>query len=290
MAKKPETPKLTFADLTQKPAGELAPFLVDTVKTFGTIETAKEKFTGMLQFSAKVVAAFERLYTERLNKRDIPANTAFKEYLKQNAGGEVPGRVLALANLFNTLVLTLKNGVALLSEEFFDAAKVDWLEKANAIIAAARKEHGDNWMTSADVQDVVTALSKPGDAGKTLKSIRKRQKGEQDDAGESAESAPVLTVGRAVEFLIASIKNAGKMPESDAADMFAATNQIVDTWSESGIAEDTLNRWSNNIANGVAPSIEVLTQKPAIQTPAAAPSAPAETPAVETPEPVEMAA
>src|SRR5437868_14708258 len=179
MAKKAETKKLTFADLTLKPVAELAPLLVDTVKTFGTINTAKEKFTGMLQFSAKVVAAFERLYTERLHKQEIPANTAFKEYLKQNAGGEVPGRVLALANLFNTLVLTLDaTGKPLLPEEFFDAAKVDWLEKANAIIAAARKQYGEDWKGSDDVLDVINALSKPGDAAKVLKEIRKRQKGE----------------------------------------------------------------------------------------------------------------
>src|SRR5262245_28064794 len=228
MAKKPETKKLTFAELMAKPIAEIAPFLVDTVKTFGTINSAKEKFTGMIQFSAKVVASFERRYTERLNAQDIPANTAFKEYLKQNAGGEVPGRVLALANLFNTLVLTLdKNGKPMLPEEFFDAAKVDWLEKANAIIAAARKEHGDNWKTCDEVLDVVNALSKPGDAAKVLKEIRKRQKGE-DVETQDTDTTPTLTVGRAVEFLIATIKNAANMPESQAAELFADTVRLND--------------------------------------------------------------
>src|ERR1039457_1908758 len=270
MAKKAETPKLTFADLTKKPAGELAPFLVDTVKTYGTIETAKEKFTGMLQFTAMVVAAFERLYTDRLNKHDIPANSSFKEYLKQNAGGEVPGRVLALANLFNVLVLTFDaNGKPMLSEEFFCNAKVDWLEKANAIIAAERKAHPDNWMTSDNVLDVINALSKPGDAGKTLKEIRKRQKGEPAESAETGETAPVLTVGRAVEFLIAAIKNAGKIPQSDAADMFASTNRVVDAWCESGVSEDELNRWSANIANGVAVNLEIVTKASKAETPEA---------------------
>ena len=268
MAKKAETPKLTFADLTKKPAGELAPFLVDTVKTYGTIETAKEKFTGMLQFTAMVVAAFERLYTDRLNKHDIPANTSFKEYLKQNAGGEVPGRVLALANLFNVLVLTFDaNGKPMLSEEFFLNAKVDWLEKANAIIAAERKAHPDNWMTSDNVLDVINALSKPGDAGKTLKEIRKRQKGEGADTAETGETAPVLTVGRAIEFLIAAIKNAGKMPVTEAADLFEATVRVNDTWAESGVADADLNRWSANIARGVGVNLEIVTQKPIAKTP-----------------------
>lgn len=207
-----------------------------------------------------VVAAFERIYTERLNKHDIPANTSFKEYLKQNAGGEVPGRVLALANLFNVLCLTFDaNGKPMLSEDFFCSAKVDWLEKANAIIAAERKSHPDNWMTSDNVLDVINALSKPGDAGKTLKEIRKRQKGGSAESAdnETGDATPVLTVGRAVEFLIAKIKNAAKMPNSEAADLFADTVRVNDTWAESGVPEDTLNQWAANVANGVAAHIQV---------------------------------
>ena len=269
MAKKAETPKLTFAELSTKPAGELAPFLVDTVKTFGSLDAAKAKIEDTLQFSAKVVAAFERLYTERLNKRDIPANTSFKEYLKQNAGGEVSGRVLAMATLFNTLVLTLdKNGKPMLPEEFFDSAKVAWLEGSNAIIAKARKDNGENWMTSDDVLDVVNALSKPGDAGKKIKAIRKRQKGEPADSEtETGETAPVLTIGRVVEYLIAVIKNAGKMPASEAADLFAGTVRVNDTWAESGVSDDTLNKWSRNLANGVAVDLEIKTEAPTDEKP-----------------------
>ena len=43
MAKKAETPKLTFAELSTKPAGELAPFLVDTVKVYGALDAAKAR-------------------------------------------------------------------------------------------------------------------------------------------------------------------------------------------------------------------------------------------------------
>lgn len=252
MAKKAETPRLTFAELSAKPAGELALFLVDTVKTFGSLDAAKAKIEDTLQFSAKVVAAFQRLYTERLNKRDILAITSFKEYLEQNGGGEVAGRVRTMATLFNTLVLTLdKSGRPMLLEETFDSAKVQWLETAGAIITKARKDNGENWMTSDDVLDVVNALSKPGDAGKKLKAIRKRQKGEPADTEtETGETAPVLTVGRAVEYLIAVIKNAGKMPASEAADLFASTVRVNDTWAESGVSDDTLNKWSRNHPSG----------------------------------------
>src|ERR1039458_4980326 len=125
MAKKAETPKLTFAELCTKPAGELATLLVATVKLYGTLDATKEKIEETLQFDAKVVAAMQRIYTERLNKHEIPANTSFKEFLKQNAGGEVSGRVQAMANLFNTLVLTLdKNGKPMLPEGVFAGAKV----------------------------------------------------------------------------------------------------------------------------------------------------------------------
>ena len=52
---------------------------------------------------------------------------------------------------------------------------------------------------------LVNALSKPGDALKKIEEIRKRQKGENEETDETAVS---LTVGRAVEFLKAAIKDA----------------------------------------------------------------------------------
>ena len=276
MAKKAETPKLTFADLAKKPLGELTPFVADSVKTYGAINTAKEKFTGMLQFVAMVVAALERIYTERLNKHEVPANTSFKEFLKQNAGGEVPGRVLALANLFNVLCLTFgKDGKPMLSEEFFVNAKVDWLEKANAIIAAERKAHPDNWMGSDNVLDVINALSKPGDAGKTLKEIRKRQKGEPAESAETETgetAAVVLTTGRAIEFLIAAIKNAGKMPASEAGDLFEGCSRVSNAWAESGVSDDQQEKWLHNIHKGVDVNLVVLTEEAKPETAEAEPA------------------
>ena len=110
--------------------------------------------------------------------------------------------------------------------------------------------------------------SKPGDAGKKIKAIRKRQKGEPADSEtETGETAPVLTVGRAVEYLIAVIKNAGKMPASEAADLFAGTVRVNDTWAESGVSDDTLNKWSRNLANGVAVDLEIKTEAPTDEKP-----------------------
>ena len=57
---------------------------------------------------------------------------------------------------------------------------MDWLEKASAIVNAAREKHGEQWKTSDEILDMVNALTKPGDAGKKLKDIREQQKGITD--------------------------------------------------------------------------------------------------------------
>jgi hypothetical protein len=61
------------------------------------------------------------------------------------------------------------------------------------------------------VLDLLNALSKPGDALKKIKEIRKRQKGENEETDETAVS---LTVGRAAEFLKAAIIGAAKSQTS----------------------------------------------------------------------------
>jgi hypothetical protein len=270
MVEKPNTPasqqaekKLTFAELASMPLGDLATHLKKIVRVDSAIAKAKEAFTSSLQFNAKCVAALKRAYVERLNKREIPPDTTFKKYFEQNAGGNLPGRVEALAALFNALVLTLDaNGKPMLSEEHFDSAAVDWLEKANAIIKHAQKHHGEAWKGSDDVLDVVNALSKPGDALKKLKEIRKRQMGTKDTE-ENGETV-ALTVGRCIEFLKAAIKDASKLPEKDAYTLFCDTIKLGDAWEESGYSEVTLNAWMEKfekaVKSGVNPNIEIITQ------------------------------
>jgi hypothetical protein len=248
------------------------------------VAKARDVFTSSLQFHAKCVAALKRAYVDRLNKREIPPDTTFKTYFEQNAGGPLPGRVESLASLFNALVLTLDaNGKPLLSEECFDAAAVDWLEKANAIVKHAQKQHGDAWKTSDDVLDVVNALSKPGDALKKIKEIRQRQKGTGET--DSEESAVSLTVGRAIEFLKAAIRDAGKLSEKDGYGLFCDTIRLGDTWADSGVSDSTLNEWMDKYEKaakkGINPKIEL------VETPA---PIPAETPAEQTAEPAAIAA
>jgi hypothetical protein len=266
-AQTPKANKLTFADLVALKVGDLATHLKQIVKMDTAVNSAKETFVKSLQFNAKVVAALRRTYTERLNSRDIPPDTKFPEYFEQNAGGKLPGRVEALAALFNSLCQTFDaNGKPLLSEECFDNAAVDWLEKSNAIIKHARKEHGEAWKTCDDVLDVINALSKPGDALKTIKNVRARQKGEKGEGEENADAAQPLTVGRAVEFLKSAMLNgaamlaAGKQDEVFA--FFGQTFTLHEHWEKSGISEETLDAWTVKLMDaaqkGIAPTITVL--------------------------------
>ena len=272
---KADTQKLTFADLAAMKVGELSTFLKKIVAVDHAVSKAKDAFVKGLQFNAKVVAALKRAYVERLNSREIPPDTTFKKYFEQNAGGSLPGRVEALATLFNSLVLTLDaNGKPLLTEECFDHAAVDWLEKANAIIKQAMKQHGENWKTSDDVLDTINALSKPGDALKAIKEIRARQKGEQDEeTAEGGDTVQPLTVGRALEFLKAAILNGGHLvaagKQDEAYTLFCETITLHESWDNSGVSHETLLAWTNKFStaaqHGAAPHLEIVTS----ETPAA---------------------
>lgn len=274
---KAETKKLTFEELSKLPVGDLATFLKKIVRVELAVTKAKDAFTSSLQFNAKVVAALKRAYVVKLNSREIAPDTTFKKYFEQNSGGSLPGRVEALAALFNSLVLTIDaNGKPLLSEECFDAAAVDWLEKANAIVKHAQKTHGDAWKTCDEVLDTINALSKPGDALKKIKDIRERQKGEKEEkteTGADGASQP-LTVGRALEFIKAAITAAGTLPDKEAFQLFRDVSALPFAWEKSGVNDDKISEWATMLdeermlaieknEHGVAPHMEVVTEAPA---------------------------
>ena len=256
--------KLTFAQLVELGAGELIAYAKDTIKTVKAIETAKGKFTENLKFSAKVVAAMKRRYTQLINGKDLPGDTSFKKYFEDNAGGVCPGRIEALASLFNALVET-----GLLKEEHFDAAKVDWLEKANAIVSAARKVKGDEWKGCDDVLDVLNALSTPGDALTKLKEVRERQKnaengvtGEGDEnADGKARETTLLTFGVAVEFIKAQFAAAAASSKDRQIELCAGLYELNDAWAENDLTENRRNELDNQIQHarehGIAPGIEI---------------------------------
>jgi hypothetical protein len=260
-----QTVAIAYAMLVAMKPADLASRAKSVVKLQTAVTSAEADFTESLHTAGKVCAAMRAQYTARVENRDIPADTAFKDYWAQNAGGKLPGRVEALAGLFNALVLTLDaNGKPLLAEEHYDAAAIDWLEKANAIVNAARKKHGDAWKTCDDVLDVVNALSKPGDALKTLKEVRKRQKGETEKSAKSEDGNEVeavpLTADRAIAFLVAAIAAAN---EENARDLFLGTMRVAEAWTNSSVSKATRQKWAAEAktatAAGAAPHMKIIT-------------------------------
>lgn len=182
MSKPVEKVQPKWAELTKLAASapaELFTFAKASVKQAVAIETAQAEFTGQIQFHAKVVAALKIAHRADVDSRRISPSTSFKDYFKGNCGGDLPGRVEAVANVFNELVETGN-----LTEEAFDAAAVDWLEKASAVVNHARKENAKDYLASEAVQKVCKAIGSPGDALKTIKAVRK----EQTDAAKAAKA------------------------------------------------------------------------------------------------------
>ena len=255
----------TFADYAAMKAADLFKHVAEVaVKPVEALNKATDKLVGNLKDAAKAVAAMKRLHNERINARDIPGDTPFKKFFKDNVGGELPGRVEALASLFNALVLTLDaNGKPLIAEEIYDddGTPVDWLEKASAIVNAAREKHGEQWKTCDDVLDMVNALTKPGDAGKKLKDIRERQKGitETDDE-ENAKPVVAITPALAAEYLIAAIKQAPEKTPDEQYELCCAVWHLNNAWAE---LPDKLTRaldakFQKAAKHGVAPHVEVV--------------------------------
>ena len=138
----------------------------------------------------------------------------------------------------------------------------------NRTVNAAIKVNGENWKSCDDVTKTIAALTGPPDnVVETLDAIRARQKGETPEA--ATVEAVTLTVGRAVEFLLAYIKNDAKAAtELEAATLFAGCVELGNAWGDSGVSEDLMNKWNSNIDNGIAPEMNVETAPNTLETPA----------------------
>jgi hypothetical protein len=124
-----------YADFTTLKVADLAAYCKKIVVVSGAIIKAQEAFTKNIAFYAKVVAALKRAYAEKRDARDLPGDWTFKDYFKSVSSGDLPARVESMAVLFNSLCLTRDaQGKPLLSEEHFDAAASDWLEKSCPVI------------------------------------------------------------------------------------------------------------------------------------------------------------
>lgn len=168
---------LAYAELTAKPNADLFAIAKEAVRLETRIRESKDAFTGALHLQAKTVAALKARHAKARDAREISPSKSFREWFAENCGGELPGRVEALAHVFNECVET-----GALDEAAFDAAAVDWLEKLSAILGAAKKTHPQNYLGAEPVTAALAALGRPGDAGKTLKEIRAAQKNAAKDA------------------------------------------------------------------------------------------------------------
>jgi|GEM_PF-2795894 len=259
--KKVET-KLTFAEAMIIPLGDLAKSLGECVKLDTARVEKRDALKSRLPQFAKEYAALERRYNDLLNRREIKPNKLKKDFIEDYVGGKVPNGVIQMSNVFCSLVLTVDgNGKPLLPEAFYDVAKAEWLRDGSAVLNHAcdvAKKKGTDWRFHEDVIELVTALSYPGDAGKTIKELRKRQKGETaKDDGEY--TAIEFTPENAAEYFIEAIKKAGEMPTAKAASLYQLTIKINDAWAESGVSEDVLNKWTVNIQRGIPLEMEVIT-------------------------------
>jgi hypothetical protein len=259
--------KPTFTELTNLGIDELIAEAKFTVKLNKAIGTARTKFTETLQFSAKVVAALKVRLANQLNAKPptIATDMTFKKYFEQIAGGVCPARVETLSAFFNLMVET-----ELITEEVFDEAAVDWLERANAIVKNACKKFGDAWKGSDDVLDVINALSKPGDARAKLKAIRERQiaaevaagtRAADDETETKAEAAP-LTLGVAMEFIMALFSDAENASAGRQEELCDALFSINEAWGANGLKPERRDELDSIVAkareNGVAIGVEVI--------------------------------
>ncbi len=292
---KTESKKLTFASLATMALDELKGCVKTAVKLFEKIETARKGERDERKQNAKYVAELRCRYARGKDDGLIPGDVTFPKWAENIVGGKIPGRLQSLAALFNSLVV-LKDteGKSLITEEVYDAAALDWLEKANAIVNAAMKKDPEGWKTSEDVQECVKALSTPGDAAETLDKIRKRQKGVAEESTET--EAVVLTAERAVEYLAAfyttQLGVLQQKPEAkDAEQMFRrlvkinnvisaiaeTQDQITDFFGQA-YPHETLMDWAKLANAGAADHVQLIKEQPA-------PAAPAETaPAASAPE------
>ena len=297
-----ETVILTIAAITAMPLEARYKFYKENVVIpFKAIETAKDRATDSLHNGAKIHASLKREYVALLAKGTLTAGTSEREFFEKHCGGKPAPRVLAVSTFFNAMCMTLvevvvtdKDGKPVLEPALdlegkpimkdgkpamkqstvqkslldettqFDPHSGNALEIASACIAHERKAKPDGWMSTDNTLDVISALSKPGDASTKLKKIRATQKGTKDGDTESAGTNPPHTIDSCLDFLKNAILNGGAILKGErgeeiTANFFKATYyDMGNLWGKSGVSEEMMAKWIANIENHVAPTMEII--------------------------------
>lgn len=274
--------KLTSADLVSIGFDDLKVHVKTAIRLFEKIDTAKKGERDNRKQSAKYVAELRRRYVAAKEAAEptIPSDWTFPVYSEKVVGVKIPGRLLSLAALFNSLVLINgADGKPLISESVYDGAALDWLEKANAIVNSAIKKDHENWKSSKDVQDCIAALNATGDAAEKLDAIRKRQK--NGEAKADNDNAVPMTPEMAIGFLLSFIRDRAKLvatkPENakeifclqtklvaEISHAYDACDLVADAFGDN-YSEETLESWLKADAGGVAPHVEMISTHPNTQ-------------------------
>ena len=214
------TPPPAFATFKAQPLADLCGLAkAGYVRAFGAVETAKEKAVLNLKTDAKICAALQRAHAVATAQRHIPP-TSFAKFHAANAGGEAPGRIMALANVF---LRTVDIAEPALTEAQYDAMPSAWLERASSALNAAEKSHGADYLATTDGKAIVACLTEPGDAGKKLAALKPRK-----PADATAASQPVeLTIERAMHFAAAELRYVQGDPQR-IVDLIVLVDLLVD--------------------------------------------------------------
>jgi len=235
------------------------------VLTVTRLGQMREKETRSRPQAGKVMAAFKRVFTEKVKDGSIPEGTSFTEYFKIATGKAPSGRVEQCANTFNSFVVS-----NLITEQDYDFCAADWIEKASAIVKAAKNNLGNN-----HVLDTANLLkSRPSDIAKKLNLIKAELRGQSNKVDENGDTLNLEHVigfvkmatdkgyGADIATTLCTLirENVKEWEEKPQRETFVACGKLMSVWAET-IGEETINGWLSEAEKADAP-IEIVS-KPA---------------------------
>ena len=223
------------------------------------------------------MAAYKRVFAEKVNDGSIPEGTPFAEYFKIATGKAPSGRIEQCANTFNSFVVS-----DLITEQDYDFCAADWIEKASAIVKAAKNDLGN-----PSVLDTASLLkARPSDIAKKLNLIKAELRGKTKEVDKDGD---VLNLERVVGFVkMASEKGYGadivttidtlirehgsEWDEQVQRNTFVSCEKLLAAWTET-VGEATIDGWLSEAEKANAP-VQLIAKSDTIGTPE-----PVETPA-----------
>lgn len=258
--------KTQYQDLIKKPLPELVALAKEHVSDGRSLTTKQESFKRAHSAVGKVIAAFKVVYAQKQDKGELPKGTSFRDYHKQVTGEFPNNHAEACANTFNGFVLT-----DLIAEQDYDLCAVDWLESASAILNRCQMDVGEK-----EVLDTIDILTqRPSDGGKQLRALKQAlapiKVGQAPATTDKEGNVKVMTeltpeivseILRAafdkgfhsfvISELISEIQHISTRNEPIAKALFQDMPELTDSWDQSGVADEKLNAWMEEIESARA--------------------------------------